>query len=170
MNDQSPLSLSSFLYSSFSRTYQLLERHNTVTLLVSPMCYSLDQKLTVISLGLEVEWDFVFLASCSSLSQEKEIILWTLLFPRYYVLINSRKGRGNLHVPCPIASLGPTREPGLESQGRSFQIPNLVTVSLKSFSWSPRHHRTEINCSMGRNLRLFSAEPMCTTLFYATIS
>lgn len=41
-------------FCSFFRTYQLLERHNTVTLLVSPMRYSLDQKLTVISLGLEV--------------------------------------------------------------------------------------------------------------------
>lgn len=166
MNDRSPLSLSNFLYSSFSRTYQLLERHNT--LLISPMCYSLDQKLTV---GLEVGWGFVFLASCSSLSQEKGIIPWTLLFPRYYVLTNFRINEEVTYM-CPALQLhlGPPESQASKAREGASRFQLLVTISLKSFSWSPRRHRTDTNCSIGRSLRLFPAELMCTTLFYATIS
>lgn len=53
---------------------------------------------------LEVGWGFVFLASCSSLSQEKGIIPWTLLFPRCYVLTNSRINEEVTYM-CPALQL-----------------------------------------------------------------
>lgn len=113
---------------------------------------------------LEVGWGFVFLASCSSLSQEKGIIPWTLLFPRCYVLTNSRINEEVAYM-CPALQLhlGPPESQASKAREGASRFQLLVTISLKSFSWSPRRHRTDINCSIGRSLRLFPAEPMCTT-------